>query len=87
MNRVHWLRNHEIQQLQELHHTTQSPYLRNRCEIILLSNHGLTPPQIAKQVGSSRRTITRCIQNYEAQGLAGLYPRPKTGRPRKLTDA
>jgi predicted ArsR family transcriptional regulator len=87
MNRVHWLRNQEIQQLQELHHHTQMPYLRARCEIILLSDQGLTPPQIAKQVGSSRRTVTRCIQSYEAQGIAGLYHRPKPGRPRKLPDA
>lgn len=86
MNRVHWLRQHEIEQLRELHHQATEPHLRNRCEMILLSNNGLTPPQIAQRLGGSRRTITRYIQRYEAHRLAGLYDKPKPGRPRRVTD-
>ena len=54
--------------------------------MILLSNRGLSPPQIAERAGFSRRTVTRYIQRYEAQGLGGLYDKPKPGRRRRVTD-
>lgn len=55
--------------------------------MILLSNEGLSPPQIAQQVRFSRRTVTRIIQRYEAEGIQGLMTKPRSGRPSKVTVA
>lgn len=86
MNRVHLLRDSEREQLQQLHRQTKDASVRSRCEMILLSNEGLTPPQIAERVRFSRRTVTRFIQRYEAEGIKGLPDKPKPGRPRRVTD-
>lgn len=85
MNRVHKLSDEEIQALEQLHRDTNDADVRSRCDMILWSNAGLSPPQIAERVRFSRRTVTRYIQRYEAEGLQGLYTKPRPGRPRRVT--
>ena len=85
MNRVHKLSDEEIQALEQLHRDTKDADVRSRCDMILWSNAGLSPPQIAERVRFSRRTVTRYIQRYEAEGLPGLYTKPRPGRPRRVT--
>jgi transposase len=53
--------------------------------MILWSNEGLSPPQIAQRVRFSRRTVTRYIKRYEAEGLLGLFTKSRPGRPRRVT--
>jgi transposase len=53
--------------------------------MILWSNEGLSPPQIAKRVRFSRSTVVRYIQRYEAEGLQGLFTKPRSVRPRRVT--
>lgn len=53
--------------------------------MILWSNGGLSPRQIAKRVRFSRYTVGHYIQRYEAAGLAGLFTKPRSGRPRRVT--
>jgi transposase len=53
--------------------------------MILLSNESLSPPQIAERVRFGRYTVVRFIQRYEAEGLRGLYTKPRSGRPRRAT--
>jgi transposase len=55
--------------------------------MIWLSHEGLSPPQIAAQVRVHRRTVTRYVQRYEAEGIDGLQTRPRSGRPPKATQA
>jgi transposase len=85
MNRVHALSSEELAALQELYRQTKDADVRSRCQMILLSNDGLSPPAIAAQVRFHRRTVTRYIQRYEAEGLAGLLTKPRSGRPPKAT--
>ena len=85
MNRVHTLSDEEARALKRLHRQTNSADIRSRCDMILLSNEGLSPPQIAKRVRFSRYTVVRFIQRYEAEGLQGLYTKPRSGRPRRVT--
>lgn len=87
MNRVHALSTEEIVGLEELYRQTKEADVRSRCQMILLSNEGRSPPQIAKQVRFHRRTVTRYIQRYEAAGIDGLLTRPRPGRPPKATEA
>ena len=56
-----------------------------RCDMILWSNEGLSPPKIAERVRFSRHTVVRYIQRYEAEGVAGLFTKPRSGRPRRVT--
>jgi transposase len=55
--------------------------------MILLSNEGLSPPQIAQRVRFSARTVRRQIDRYEAEGRAGLLNKPVPGRRSRVTDA
>lgn len=87
MNRVHALEDEEIIALEDLYRQTKVADVRSRCQMILLSNAGLSPPQIAQQVRFSRRTVTRIIQRYEAEGIQGLMTKPRSGRPSKVTTA
>jgi len=85
MNRVHTLSDDEAKTLERLHRETNKADVRSRCDMILLSNDGLSPPQIAKRIRFSRYTVVRFIQRYEAAGLQGLYTKPRSGRPRRVT--
>ena len=85
MNRVHTLSETEVQALEQLHRETGDADVRSRCDMILLSNEGLSPPRIAKRVRFSRDTVVRYIKRYEAEGLSGLFTKPRPGRPRRVT--
>ena len=54
MNRVYTLSNQEVQALERLHRDTDDADVRSRYDIILWSNEGLSPPQIARLVRFSR---------------------------------
>lgn len=82
---VHPLTNEEIQALKQQHRQTKDAHVRSRCEMILLSNESLTPPQIAERVRFSARTVRRYLDRYEAAGLTGLRNRPIAGRPARVT--
>lgn len=85
MYRVHSLSEQEVQALKQQHRDTNDADVRSRCDMILWSNEGLTPPQIAARVRFSRETVVRYIKRYEAEGLAGLFTKPRSGRPRHVT--
>ena len=85
MNRVHQLTEQEMKVLKQLYRQTTDANVRSRCDMILLSNEGLSPPQIAKRVRFSHDTVSRYIARYEAEGITGLHTRPRSGRPRKVT--
>jgi transposase len=86
MNRVHTLSNKEIQQLEQLYRDTKDADVRTRCDMILLSNEGLSPPEIAHRVRFSRETVVRFIKRYNDEGIAGLVDKPRSGRPPRVTD-
>jgi transposase len=85
MKRVHALSEQERADLKQLHHETNHADVRSRCEMILLSDEGLSPPQVAERVRFSRRTVTRTIERYETAGIEGLFTQPRPGRPRRVT--
>ena len=85
MNRVAKLSADELRALEQLHRETNDADVRSRCDMILLSHEGLSPPQIAQRVRFSRYTVARFIQRYQAEGLSGLLTRPRAGRPRRVT--
>src|SRR2546430_1269765 len=53
-----------------------------RAVMVLLSLHGLPPAQIAELLDCHPATVRRWIGRFNAEGVAGLADRPRSGRPR-----
>ena len=53
-----------------------------RAVMVLLSLHELPPAQIAELLECHPATARRWISRFNAEGLAGLADRPRSGRPR-----
>lgn len=75
----------EQQVLQELYHRTPDTTIKTRCQIILLSAKPMSVPEIAQVTFYSEDTIARCIHEFNQSRLESLLPRPKGGRPPKIT--
>ena len=62
--------------------------LVERARIVLASADGIPGAGITASLGVSRPTVSRWLDRYRAQGLAGLAAdRPPPGRPKRLTAA
>jgi carbon-monoxide dehydrogenase medium subunit len=59
--------------------------LRGRAEAVLLSAQRLPVPEIMRRLGVSRPTVTSWLTRFERSGVPGLLPRPRSGRPPKIT--
>jgi transposase len=46
-----------------------------------------TAPNIAKIVRLDEQTVRRWIKRFNAEGINGLYDEPKSGAPKRVTDA
>ncbi len=60
---------------------------RERLEILRQSDWDHSVPWIAEQVGLHEETVRRVVKRFLAEGFAGLPDRPRSGRPRTLTEA
>ena len=59
MNRVHTLSNKEMQKLKQLNRDPENAGVRTRCDMILLSNEGLSSPKIGQRVRFSHESVVR----------------------------
>lgn len=59
--------------------------VRNRAHIIILSNDKRQIKDISNICGVTRYTVSTTIDNWKENGLAGIYDKPRSGRPRSLT--
>ncbi len=84
-NYVHPLSPKEQKALKKLHRDTKDAEIRSRCQMILLSNEGLKPPQVAQSVRVNGRTVRRYIARYEAENIDGLQNRVRRGRKPRVT--
>lgn len=74
----------ETQQLlQRLYRQSRHHQVRQRAHCILLSSQNYSIAQLRDIFGVSRKTLSNWFNNWEAQGVVGLYNRP--GRGRKAT--
>ena len=53
--------------------------------VIKLSSQMIPVPEITEQLKRVRAYVLRWIDRFNSEGLEGLNPRPKSGRPRKYT--
>jgi len=68
----------ELARLRREHPQTLGP----PAEVVLMSARRLPIPEIMSRLGVSRPTVTGWLTRFERSGLA---PRPRSGRPPKLT--
>ena len=80
MIRVH-LPGAEAERLDALFRSTADRTFRDRLQIVLMAHRGRARQDIAADLGVHRRTVTRWINAYCADGLSGLLPKKATGNP------
>ncbi len=54
-----------------------------RAQMVLLSDQGLTVPEIAKIHGCGCDVVRNWLHSYQKEGIAGLEDEPRSGRPPK----
>lgn len=48
---------------------------------------GATCPEVGRLLGDAPRTVEYWVRRFEAKGFAGLAEGPRSGRPRRLSEA
>jgi transposase len=72
-----------VEALEQLYRQTTDADVRTRCQMILLSARGRSTVEIAELTLFDQDTVLFWFDRYEADGLAGLEDRPRSGRPPK----
>jgi putative transposase len=68
-------------QLQSLRRTALPPKVRDRLEMVLLSDAGWSPPRIARHLGCYHQTVRDLLHDFRQRGSQALYPRPTGPAP------
>jgi putative transposase len=61
-------------ELQTLRRSTLPPVVRDRLEMVFLSDAGWSPPRIAAHLGRYHQTVRNLLHDFRRRGLAALYP-------------
>ena len=77
----------EAERLDTLFRSTDDRKLRDRLQIVRLAHRGRPRQDIAADLGVHRKTVTRWLNAYCADGLDGLQPKKAKGRPAKIPQA
>lgn len=86
--RYRFVRTPSEEERQELERMTRQAVGRValRAHMILLSGQGYTVPEIEEIHDTTDETIYKWFDRFDAEGPAGLYDRPRSGRPPKVND-
>lgn len=73
----------QIEELKRALRDKNSPRLRQRIQMVLLREGGMTQPAIAEAMGASLSTVNRAHMAYDHGGLTALEPKSVGGRKRE----
>jgi transposase len=73
----------QVRRLKTALHWKGDPGLRQRIQMVLLRESGMTQPVIAEAMGVSLSTVNRAHMAYDHSGLKGLKSKPSGGRKRE----
>lgn len=76
----------ERQQLTDTVRHGKSAAVARRCQMILMSQQGLCPMEIARLCSASCSGVRKIINLFNRGGCAALREKPHKGRPRKTDD-
>lgn len=71
---------HSAEELQALFRQEREARRAKRIWIVWQARLGQTAPQIAQQIGASRRAVQEWVRRYNVEGLPGLASRAGQGR-------
>jgi transposase len=74
----------EAERLDTLFRSTEDRKLRDRLQIVRMAHRGRARQDIATDLGIHRKTVTRWLNAYCADGLDGLQPKKAPGNPGKI---
>jgi transposase len=77
----------EAERLDALFRSTDDLTFRVRLQIVLMAHRGRARQDIATDLGVHRKTVTRWINAYCADGLDGLRPKKAKGTPGNIPKA
>jgi transposase len=73
----------QVRELKTALHWKISEVLRQRIQMVLLRESGMTQPAIAEAMGVSLSTVNRAHMAYDQGGIKTLKPKPCGGRKRE----
>jgi transposase len=73
----------QIRQLKTALHWKIPEKQRQRIQMVLLRESGMTQPAIAEALGVSLSTVNRAHMDYDHGGIKALKPKPSGGRQRQ----
>jgi transposase len=76
----------EVESLERVLRNTTDSKLRHRVQIVLMAHRGRPHPEIARDTGTSQRSVQRWLNAYLDGGLDRLRPRKAKGAAPKLTE-
>ena len=70
-------------------HARHEPNRRAALRMLAIANalEGTSRAEAARLAGMERQALRDAVLRYNAEGLPGLYDRPKPGRPQRLSEA
>ena len=73
----------QVRRLQRALKCEKNPKIRQRMQMVLLRESGMTQPEIADATGVALSTVNRAHMAYDHGGRAALAPKPSGGRIRE----
>ncbi len=83
---VRELKTREQAELSRILHSHEDGRIVRRAQMILQSAQGIRVPAIASAWDTTAQTVLKTIRRFNAEGLAGLADKPRSGRPAKATE-
>lgn len=71
--------------LQHRYKVEKHPKMKERYQMLLLSDKGKSITEVAEIVGKTTRRVSDILHAYEEQGIKGITVKPQPGNHRKLT--
>ena len=81
------LNNIQIQSLKNLHKNHPSARVRMRAHSILLNSKSFNINEISVIYNVNRDSVSSWINSWEESGVEGLFEKPRSGAPPKLTES
>jgi transposase len=81
------LNNIQIQSLENLHKNHPSARVRMRAHSILINSKSFNVNEIAAIYNVNRDSVSSWINSWEESGVEGLFEKPRSGAPSKLTES
>ena len=73
----------QVRRLQRALKRESNAKMRQRIQMVLLRESGMTQPEIANATGVSLSTVNRAHMAYDREGIKALKPKPIGGRQRE----